>query len=253
MKAIGARTGAIGRYYLVMTVLVAAAATLIALAPAVWIGRTFLGSLLTTLGIQPVSLAAPWWVYAVILAAGLGLPPLMALPPLVKASRTTVRAAIDHHGAAARPGGRLVRLSRLPRLDRGLLMALRNTMRRPARFWLSTELLVAAGVVFVAGIVEERGGDNMYVTAEGLAAAQGRPQQVDRLRVFTGGHDERTRDAVAAAVRAALADTGIAVRRRPPSAASRPSAKGTWGRCCWSCWASPSPWACSASSAWPRR
>lgn len=344
----------IGRYYLVMTVLVAAAATLIALAPSVWIGRTFLGTLLTTLGIRPVSLAAPWWAYAVILAAGLGLPPLMALPPLVKASRTTVRAAIDHHGTAARPGGRLVRLSRLPRLDRGLLMALRNTVRRPARFWLSTGLLAAAGAVFVAGmsleagadavtqeqaaqrtwdvdvqlaapaarqaaveaarrapgvtrvegfgvtpvgvagprgfpvtwtypdqghgritltalprgvttfpeflegrrltpgetgavvlsqtarkktvpglvpgdevrlfidgqvtswrvagIVEERGGDNVYVTAEGLAAAQGRPQQVDRLRVFTGGHDERTRDAVAAAVRTALADAGIAVR-----------------------------------------
>lgn len=64
----------------------------------------------------------------------------------------------------------------------------------------------------VAGIVEEQGGDNVYVTAEGLAAAQGRPQQVDRLRVQTGGHDERTRDTVAAAVRTALADAGIAVR-----------------------------------------
>ncbi|WP_326645120.1 ABC transporter permease [Nonomuraea fuscirosea] len=354
MKAIGARTGTVGRHYLVMISLVAAAATLSALAPAVWIGRTLLGTLLTTLGVRPVSLAAPWWAYVVILVAGLGLPPLMALPPLVRASRTTVRAAIDHHGAASEPGGLAVRLGRVPRLDRGLLMALRNTVRRPARFWLSTGLLAAAGAVFVAGmsleagvdaitreeaarrtwdvdvqlaapaareaaveaarrvpgvtraegfgvmpvgvagprgfpvtwtypdqghgritltalprglttfpkllegralhpgesgaivlsqtvrkktvpdlvpgddvrlfiegrvtswrvagIVEERGGDNVYVTAEGLAAAQGRPQQVDRLRVQTGGHDERTRDTVAAAVRTALADAGIAVR-----------------------------------------
>ncbi|MFG1945391.1 ABC transporter permease [Nonomuraea sp. NPDC048826] len=354
MKAIGARSGAIGRYYLVMTLLVAAAATLVALGPAVWIGRTFLGTLLAALGVQPVSLAAPWWAYTVILAAGLGLPPLMALPPLVKAGRTTVRAAIDHHGAASGPGRLLVRFGRAPRLDRGLLMALRNTVRRPARFWLSTGLLAAAGAVFVAGmsletgvdaitreqaaqrrwdvdvqlgapaareaaveaarrvpgvtraegfgvtpvgvagprgfpvtwtypdqghgritltalppgvttlpgllegrglrpgetgavvlsqtvrkktipglapgdsvrlfldgrvtswrvagIVEERGGDNVYATAEGLAAAQGRPQQVDRLRVHTAGHDERTRDAVAAAVRAELTDAGITVR-----------------------------------------
>ncbi|MEV0621925.1 ABC transporter permease [Nonomuraea sp. NPDC050404] len=337
-----------------MTLLVAAAATLIALAPAVWIGRTFVARLLATLGIQPENLAAPWWAYLVMAAAGLGLPPLLALPPLIRASRTTVRAAIDHHGTASKPGGLLVRLSRLPRLDRGLLMALRNTARRPARFWLSTGLLAAAGAVFVAGmsleagadaitreqaaqrtwdvdlqlaapaptdavvgavrrvpgvtraegfgvlpvgvagpngfpvtrtypdqghgrltvtalprgvstsakliegrrlnpgetgavvlnqatrkktipgltagdsvrlfidgrvtswrvagIVEERMGDSVYVTAEGLAAALGRPQQVNRLRVFTGAHDERTRDAVAAAAGKALTDAGITVR-----------------------------------------
>lgn len=354
MKAIGARSAAIGRYYLVMTLLVATAATVIALAPSIWIGRTLLGSLLAMLGIQPGSLAAPWWAYLVILAAGLGLPPLMALPPLIRASRTTVRAAIDHHGVASRPGGLLARLSRMPRLDRGLLMALRNTVRRPARFWLSTGLLATAGAVFVAGmslevgadaitqeqaalrtwdvdvqlsapaatqavveaarrvpgvtrvegfgvmpvgvagprgfpvtrtypdqghgritltalprevtayptllegrwlnpgesgavvlsqtvrkktipglaagdsvrlfidgratswrvagIVEEREGDSVYVTAEGLAAAMGRPQQVNRLRVFTGGHDERTRDAVAAAVGGAVTDAGMTVR-----------------------------------------
>ena len=89
---------------------------------------------------SPASLAAPWWTYAVVLAVGLGLPPLMALVPLVRASRITVRAAIDHHGGGSKPSaatGVLARLSRIRRLDRGLLMALRNTVRRPARFWLS--------------------------------------------------------------------------------------------------------------------
>ncbi|MCK2218173.1 ABC transporter permease [Actinomadura sp. ATCC 31491] len=350
MKAIGARSGAIARYYLAMTALVAAVATVIAVVPAVVIGRMFLGSLLATLGIRPASLAAPWWAYAVILAAGLGLPPLMALPPLARASRTTVRAAIDHRGAASRPGALLARLSRLPRLDRGLLMALRNTARRPARFWLSAGLLATAGAVFVAGlsleagadaitqeqaarrtwdvdvrlsgpaapdaviaavrrvpgvtrvealnaqpvgvagpsgapvtrtypdqghgritltagaatypkllegrrlapgetgavlisqtirkntvqslaagdsvrlfvggrpttwrvagIVEERGGTSVYVTREGLAAATGRPQEVNQLRVFTSGHDEATRDAVAAAASRAVTAAGSAV------------------------------------------
>ena len=42
--------------------------------------------------------------------------------------------------------------SRIRRLDRGLLMALRNTVRRPARFWLSVGLLASAGMVFVAGM-----------------------------------------------------------------------------------------------------
>lgn len=155
MKAIGARSGQIGRLYLAMTLLVAAAATLLALAPAVLIGRVLLSQIFGFLGIQATSLAAPWWTYAVILAAGLGLPPMMALIPLVKASRITVRAAIDHRGLGSNPSaatGVLARLSRISRLDRGLLMALRNTIRRPARFLLSVGLLASAGMVFVAGM-----------------------------------------------------------------------------------------------------
>jgi len=75
--------------------------------------------------------------------------------PLVKTSRTTVRAAIDHHGGGSTPSaasGVLARLSCLHRLDRGLLMAARNTIRRPARFLLAVGLLASAGAVFVAGM-----------------------------------------------------------------------------------------------------
>jgi putative ABC transport system permease protein len=155
MKAVGARSARIGRLYLAMTLLVAAAATALAIGPAAWLGQDRVAGLLDMLGIQPTSLAAPWWTYLVIVAVGLGLPPLMALIPLVKAARTTVRAAIDHHGGGSAPSaasGLVARLSRLRRLDRGLLMALRNTVRRPARFWLSVGLLATAGTVFVAGM-----------------------------------------------------------------------------------------------------
>ena len=95
-----------------------------------------------------------------VLAAGLVLPPLLALIPLVKTSRTTVRAAIDHHGGGSNPSaatGVLARLGRIRRLDRGLLLALRNTVRRPARFLLSVGLLASAGTVFVAGMSLRRG------------------------------------------------------------------------------------------------
>jgi putative ABC transport system permease protein len=155
MKAIGARSMRVGRLYLAMTLLVAAAAALVALAPAVLLGRVAVKQFLGFLGIEPAGLAAPLWTYAVILAVGLGLPPAVALVPLVKASRITVRAAIDHHGGSSKPSvatGLLARLGRIRRLDRGLLMALRNTVRRPARFWLSVGLLACAGTVFVAGM-----------------------------------------------------------------------------------------------------
>jgi putative ABC transport system permease protein len=155
MKAIGARSGRIGRLYLAMTLTVAGAATLLALAPGILLARAFAPNVLGFLGIQPSSLAAAWWTYLAVLGAGLVLPLLMALVPLVKTSRTTVRAAIDHRGLGANPRmgtGVLARLGRIPRLDRGLLMALRNTSRRPARFLLSVGLLASAGMMFVAGM-----------------------------------------------------------------------------------------------------
>lgn len=155
LKAIGARSARIARLYLLMTLLVSAAATLLAAGPAVWLGRAGIGTFLGFLGIEAGSLGAPWWAYAAILAVGLALPPLMALIPLIRVSRTTVRAAIDHHGGGAGLSwatGALARLSRVGWLDRGLLMALRNTMRRPVRFALAVGLLGFAGMVFVAGL-----------------------------------------------------------------------------------------------------
>jgi putative ABC transport system permease protein len=159
MKAIGARSGRIGRLYLAMTLLVAGAATLIALTPAILIGRALAPNVLGFLGIQAASVAPARWTYLVVIAAGLVVPALMALIPLVKTSRTTVRTAIDHHGLGANPRvatGALARLGRIPRLDRGLLMALRNTVRRPARFVLSVGLLASAGIDARRGNVRTR-------------------------------------------------------------------------------------------------
>ncbi|HSK95928.1 MAG TPA: FtsX-like permease family protein, partial [Euzebyales bacterium] len=134
MKAIGARSGRVGRHYLAMTLVVAAAATVVALGPTILLGRLAVATFVGFLGIEPASLVAPVWTYLVVIVLGLGLPPLIAVPPLVRASRTTVRAAIDHHGDAPAAGalsGILARLASAGRLDGGLRMALRNTVRRP--------------------------------------------------------------------------------------------------------------------------
>ncbi|WP_020392387.1 FtsX-like permease family protein [Kribbella catacumbae] len=155
LKAIGAGSARISRGYLALTLLISTAATLIAFGPAMLIGRIFLQMLLDMLGVQPASVAPPWWATAGTIGVGVGLPPLIALVPLVKASRITVRAAMDHSGtgrAAGRTTGVVARLSRLRTVDRRLLMALRNTFRRPARFWLSAGLLAGAGAVFVSGL-----------------------------------------------------------------------------------------------------
>ncbi|WP_109510291.1 ABC transporter permease [Nocardioides speluncae] len=155
MKATGASSVQIGRHYLATTLVVALAATALAVPVAVALGRVAVGTFLGFLGIEPVSLAPPWWTYAVVVVIGLALPPLMAVVPVVRTSRTTVRAAIDHHGGGTTPHaatGVLARIGRIRGLNRGLLMALRNTVRRPSRFLLSVGLLAAAGTVFVSGM-----------------------------------------------------------------------------------------------------
>ena len=155
LKAIGARSARVGWLYLTLTLIVAGAATVLGLGPAILLGRTLAPFVFGFLGIQADNVTGAWWTYVVVGAAGLLLPLLMALVPLVRTARTTVRAAIDHHGGGARPGaaaGLLTRLGGLPGLDRGLLMAARNTIRRPARFVLAVGLLASAGMMFVAGM-----------------------------------------------------------------------------------------------------
>jgi putative ABC transport system permease protein len=160
MKAIGAGSGRIGRHYLAMTLMVAGAATLLAVIPGIVVGRAFSAVILDSLGIEAASLAARWWTYLVVLAVGMLLPSLMASIPLVRTSRTTVRAAIDHLGLGSNLGaatGIVARLGRIRGLNRGLLMALRNTVRRPARFLLAAGLLASAGTLFVAAMSTRAG------------------------------------------------------------------------------------------------
>lgn len=155
MKAIGGRSGRIGRLFLAMILTIAGAATVLALPAGIMAGRAFVPGVFGFLGVEAASSAPAWWTYLVVLAAGLALPVSMALLPLVRTSRTTVRAAIDHHGGGSQPRmgtGVLARLGRLSGLDRGLLLALRNTIRRPARFLLSVGLLASAGMMFIAGV-----------------------------------------------------------------------------------------------------
>jgi putative ABC transport system permease protein len=154
IKAVGARSGRITRFYVTMTLLVALVATLLALGPAILVGQAGLQQFLGFLGIQPVSVAPPAWAYLIVLSVGICLLPAMALIPISKASRTTVREAIHYHGVAEpnTTTGIMVWITSLRRMDRRLLLALRNTFRRPARFWLSAGLLASGGVVFVAGM-----------------------------------------------------------------------------------------------------
>lgn len=157
MKAIGARSGRILQLYLIMVLLIATVATALAIIPGTSLGRALAQMLLSSaLNIDVTSLSVPLSIYAITLAAGIGVPLLVALLPLLSASRRTVRAALDDRGVVDSQGGVTARfyswLGRLRVVDRTLLMALRNVFRRRARFLLSVGLLATAGAIFVSGL-----------------------------------------------------------------------------------------------------
>ncbi|MBA3757509.1 FtsX-like permease family protein [Candidatus Saccharibacteria bacterium] len=157
MKAIGARSNRILQFYLIMILLVSAIATTLAFVPGIVLGRALADLLLKgALNIDVTSLSVPLWVYAVTGIVGIGVPLLLALIPLVRASRKTVREALDERGATDRPGRFTKRLyswlGKLRGVDITLLMAFRNIFRRQARFLLSVGLLATAGAIFVGGL-----------------------------------------------------------------------------------------------------
>lgn len=154
LKAVGAETSQIVRLYLALVAVVALAAWLLALLPGVIAGRAFAEIIANLLNITLESEALPWWVFAAQGAAGLAIPLLVAVGPIIRGARVSVREAISEVGVRAEQLGRGVDrlLARLRGLDQTLLLALRNTFRRRGRLLLTLGLLATGGAMFLASL-----------------------------------------------------------------------------------------------------
>src|SRR6185436_18780931 len=95
----------------------------------------------SALNIDVASLSISWQVIGMVILAGIFVPLLIALVPLMEASRRTVREALDERGVAERPGYLATELfswlGRVRGVDRKLMVAFRNLFRRQARLFLS--------------------------------------------------------------------------------------------------------------------
>ena len=155
LKAIGARSNRILQLYSMMVLLVAAAATALAIVPGILLGRALSQLVGGALNMDVTHFSVPWWTYAIVITLGIALPLLMSLAPLVQASRRTVREALDERGVESQSSTTIrfyAWLGGLRSMDRGFLMAFRNVFRRRARFLLSVGLLATAGAIFVSGL-----------------------------------------------------------------------------------------------------
>jgi putative ABC transport system permease protein len=148
MKTVGATTGQLLRMYLLAVAAIAATAVALAAGPAALAGYGLTGMVAGLLNIDIASRAIPWWVPLAYVGAGLGIPLLVALVPLLRAARTTVRSALDEH----RTGSPAVRRVRRRRSGRLTALATRNLMRRRGRLALTLILVAAGGALFTAGL-----------------------------------------------------------------------------------------------------
>lgn len=143
MKTIGARTGQIVGMYAALVAAVGATAVVVAVPAGLMGARTLAHAVAGLLNFDIADGTVPLSVYAVQACAGMLVPLLVALVPILRASRTSVRAALDQHGV----GTEYLRLrtARLPQ-------PVRSALRRPVRLALTVALLAAGGAMFMTAL-----------------------------------------------------------------------------------------------------
>lgn len=153
MKAIGAPAGALVQMYLATVVIY----SLIAIAIAIPLGAlgAYLLVIFSTdiLNLLPVSFTLVPSAVLLQIFAGLLIPLLAALVPVLSGTRITVRQAITSYGLGGGNfgTGRIDRLvEKFRALPRPLLLSLRNCFRRKGRLALTVATLTISGAVFMA-------------------------------------------------------------------------------------------------------
>ncbi len=190
MKAIGARRSQLLAMYLTLV----GAYAVLSLAVAVPLGA--LGAwgltryLAGVINFDVSSWAVPRSVLLIEVAAGLLVPLLTAVMPVIGGTRITVREAVSDYGmgqGAARLG-RVDRLMyRVRKLPRPMLLSLRNTFRRKGRLVRTLATLVLGGAIFMA-VVSMR--ESVLLTVEDamgyfnydISVTMSRPQPFTALR-----------------------------------------------------------------------
>jgi len=159
MKAVGARTGQLAVMYAAFV----AAMGLVAFAIAAPLGtlgaRAFSREVSSMLNFTLTDPSLPTWVFAVQATAGILVPIALAFIPIRRATRMSVREALDQYGAAPRALGAL---------PTWLPAAMRNAIRRPARLALTVGLLSCGGAMFITAVsvarAWERNPDKVHET-----------------------------------------------------------------------------------------
>ena len=159
MKAVGAQANQIVGMYLTTVVVFGALALFVAVPLGVVGARALSAFTAQLLNFEIGGYSLPSRVLALEVAAGLLVPVVAALYPVIGGTRITVRQAISSYGlGGGGPGrGRIDRLvERVQGLSRPVLLSLRNTFRRKGRLALTLATLTLAGAIFIGILSVQR-------------------------------------------------------------------------------------------------
>lgn len=134
MKAVGARTGQLAGIYLGFVAALGLVACAIALPLAAAASHAMIVSIGAMMNLTLADPGVPAWVPLATAAVGVGVPVAVALLPILRATRITVRRALSSHGAG-----------------------FRTAFRRPGRLAVTMTLLVASGALVMTGANVQRG------------------------------------------------------------------------------------------------
>lgn len=141
MKTLGARSRQLVSLYVILVLGLAAVAAVAALPGGIFGARLGARAVSRMLNFDLADSRVPGWVLGVQAVSGVVVPLLLALLPILAATRATVRAALDAQGVSRVSPA----VAWLPRTARDLL-------RRPKRLALTLSLLALAGALFTSAL-----------------------------------------------------------------------------------------------------
>ena len=151
LKAIGASQNQVLYIYLTMVVLLGLTASIIATPPAITTGYAFAGFVSRQLNFNVLTNRLPVHIYAALLGAGIILPLISSLFPILSHVRTSVQNALNDSGLSqASPRKRAGLFARLP-VSYTTRLALRNSIQREKRLAVSILAMALGVAIFSTG------------------------------------------------------------------------------------------------------
>jgi putative ABC transport system permease protein len=154
MKAIGASTNQIIGMYITYVILYSVMALLIAVPLGILASGMIARFIAGYLNFDITSFNISYPVLIVQVAAGILIPVLASLYPVIRGARITVREAVNSYGVSSAGGlgrGMIDKITRwVNGVSRPVLLSLRNTFRRKGRLALTLITLTVSGVIFIS-------------------------------------------------------------------------------------------------------
>ncbi len=154
MKAIGATSRQVAGIYLGQVAVLAIGALAIGIPLGLVVGRAYAQFAAGILNADITQVPFPWWLLAAEVPIGVLIPLAVALVPIHRASRISVREALSTGGAVLPFGVRRLDrwLAGLRGLPRPLALSLRNSFQQRGRLALTVGTLAMGGAVFMSAL-----------------------------------------------------------------------------------------------------